>query len=238
MRGSAVAALALALVAVLGIAVPAEARVCSTCVYGYCNASVSTTECASCFPYYTGSNCDSCVSTAVAVTRNGTDLPLDGGAFDGTVGACITKCLGLTNYTVYAGITVVSGVPKCTCGLSYGNYGSAPSPDDCNPCASNATLRCGGDNVVSVYFMPTHTYKGCYNDPGSATLCEDNLATAAPEFNTDFTTASKILFGVFIGVCCIGAVYFIGLAFYCCKKQKDKKAMEHRSSAQSNNYML
>ena len=242
-RRAALAAVVLAVACIWMAAMPAAARVCSTCEWGVCNATVSTTVCASCFTYYTGANCDQCASNTITVTRNGTDLGTVAGAFNGTVAGCIAACSALSTYTVYAGITNTSATPVCTCGVTYGNYGQSSSDADCAPCPSDSTLSRGGNGTVSVYFMPTGLYKGCYNDPGvdgSMTLCEENLATAAPTFNTDFTTASEILFGVFIGVCCIGAVYFIGLLFYCVHKRNAEKKKRYASyaNARSGDYML
>ena len=218
----AVVALVLAMLAALA----AEARECSTCQFGTCNATLGTV-CSSCYPFYTGVNCDTCKTGTITVSRNGTDLGL-GVSFDGTVADCMTKCAAQTK--VYAGITNTTSA-SCTCGNSYGNYGLSPSANDCAPCPSNATLRCGGFKSVSVYFIATGEYRGCYSDPGSATMCQDDLSTPAPSFSTDFTTASKALTGAFIAVCVIGGIYFIGLFFYCVKRRSQPKKKSNIASS-------
>jgi hypothetical protein len=229
--------LLLAAVLVLALVVPAAARVCSGCMWGYCDTLVSTTSCASCFPFYRGPNCDLCATGAVATTLNGTDLTFTAGAFNNTVAGCFAACAALSNYTVYAGITNGN---VCTCGNSYGRYGLSSNVGDCVACVDNGALRCGGVGTVSVYYRFTGEYKGCYNDLGNATMCVDDMSTAAPDFNTDFTMASKILYGLFIAVCVVGGVYFVGLIFYCVyRRNRDRNSKAHaRASRDSGGYFF
>ena len=242
-RSALLAALALALALVC--AQLAMAQRCGNCQHGVCNTTISTTQCQSCYMGYEGSQCNTCKEGFFEHEYNGTSLEYYQGTFDGAnLTICQARCEALhaqNNRTWYMGLfkNDTGSTHRCYCSSTYGFYGLAPSDGYCPTCQGNSSYRCGQTNTVSVYYLPIMQYRGCFWEPGAMTLCVEDMSTQPPQYSDDFSQASKILLGVFIGVCVVGGVYFIGLFFYCIHKKnaaKKANAKRYKSSLSSAYY--